>query len=340
MAQLSDNAPEVTGSVIPNAQEAKTMRHLIENKGLLDTKGKLYAGTGDTTSTGAPVTAAVDPEGAADGAVLVKDSTQNAGWKVGLLESGSLAEGAVGTEQIAGLAVTTEKIAEGAVGTEQINVEDLHKKFATLDYSATGYLDNHFNNQNYFNKPPIISVGGVTGKFLQTQKTGNGKAVDFYCPGIFADGGDIAYTFPNKSGNVVLEEQLTGTGATVTVKNAANAANTGFTNVSPTTYGNDGLEYTYKLCEVEADGCVFYLRIGGRGSEMRSSSALVLTDGVVPGSSAMVLSQMVVYSVETYFLEDQSPKLRVRKKTYKLSDGVYVLNSNIVITNFNYRIIG
>ena len=82
MAQLSDKAPEVTGSVIPDVQEAKTMRHLIENKGLLDTKGKLYAGTGDTTSTGAPVTAAVDPEGAADGAVLVKDSTQNAGWKV------------------------------------------------------------------------------------------------------------------------------------------------------------------------------------------------------------------------------------------------------------------
>ena len=82
MAQLSDNAPEVAGSVIPDVQEAKTMRHLIENKGLLDTKGKLYAGTGDTTSTGAPVTAAVDPEGAADGAVLVKDSTQNAGWKV------------------------------------------------------------------------------------------------------------------------------------------------------------------------------------------------------------------------------------------------------------------
>lgn len=82
MAQLSDSAPEVTGSVIPNAQEAKTMRHLIENKGLLDAKGKLYAGTGDTTSTGAPVTAAVDPGNAADGAVLVKDSTQNAGWKV------------------------------------------------------------------------------------------------------------------------------------------------------------------------------------------------------------------------------------------------------------------
>lgn len=82
MAQLSDNAPEVTGSVIPDVQEAKTMRHLIENKGLLDTKGKLYAGTGDTTSTGAPVTAAVDPGNVADGAVLVKDSAQNAGWKV------------------------------------------------------------------------------------------------------------------------------------------------------------------------------------------------------------------------------------------------------------------
>lgn len=143
MAQLSDNAPEVTGSVIPDVQEAKTMRHLIENKGLLDTKGKLYAGTGDTTSTGAPVTAAVDPEGAADGAVLVKDSTQNAGWKVGLLESGSLADGAVGTEQIAGLAVTTEKIAPGAVGFGQLNEGDLGK-IARLD------RDNTFRSGNTF----------------------------------------------------------------------------------------------------------------------------------------------------------------------------------------------
>lgn len=133
MAQLSDDALEATKSVIPNAQEAKTMRHLIENKGLLDTKGKLYAGTGDTTSTGAPVTAAIDPEGAADGAVLVKDSTQRAGWKVGLLESDSLADGAV----------TTGKIADGAVGFGQLSEGDL-AKIARLD------RDNAFRSGNTF----------------------------------------------------------------------------------------------------------------------------------------------------------------------------------------------
>ena len=82
MPQLEDENEKVTNSVIPNGTEAKVMRNLIENKGLLNGKGKLYAGTDDTTSTGAPVTTAIDPSGADDGSVLIKDSTQTGGWKV------------------------------------------------------------------------------------------------------------------------------------------------------------------------------------------------------------------------------------------------------------------
>ena len=82
MPQLGDENEKVTNSVIPNGTEAKVMRNLIENKGLLNGKGKLYAGTADTTSTGAPVTTAIDPSGADDGSVLIKDSTQTGGWKV------------------------------------------------------------------------------------------------------------------------------------------------------------------------------------------------------------------------------------------------------------------
>lgn len=344
MAQLSDEALKTTKSVIPNAQEAKTMRHLIENKGLLDTKGKLYAGTGDTTSTGAPVTAAIDPKGAADGAVLVKDSTQSTGWKVGLLESGSLTDGAVGTKQIADSAVTTEKIADGAVGTKQTNVEDLHRRFATLDYSADGSLNNRFNNYNYFNNPPIISVGIATStKFLETEKRGSAKAVSFYCPGTGASGGDITYTFPNKTGNVVLEEQLTGAGATVTVKNATNAANTGFTNVSPTTYNNDELAYAYKLCEVEIDGYILYLRLGNPGQKLSSAPAIAFTDGMIADSTnnqVYALKSFIAYTLESDFADDQSPRLLVRKKAYKLNNGVWVLDSNTTTSIFNYRLIG
>lgn len=100
MPQLGDENEKVTNSVIPNGTEAKVMRNLIENKGLLNGKGKLYAGTADTTSTGAPVTTAIDPSGADDGSVLIKDSTQTGGWKVDK----------VGKDNIKDAAITPEKL--------------------------------------------------------------------------------------------------------------------------------------------------------------------------------------------------------------------------------------
>ena len=100
MSQLGDENEKVTNSVIPNGTEAKVMRNLIENKGLLNGKGKLYAGTADTTSTGAPVTTAIDPSGADDGSVLIKVSTQTGGWKVDK----------VGKDNIKDAAITPEKL--------------------------------------------------------------------------------------------------------------------------------------------------------------------------------------------------------------------------------------
>lgn len=109
MPQLEDENEKVTNSVIPNGTEAKVMRNLIENKGLLNGKGKLYAGTDDTTSTGAPVTTAIDPSGADDGSVLIKDSTKDGGWTVGQVTTASIADRAVETVNIAAGAVTNEK---------------------------------------------------------------------------------------------------------------------------------------------------------------------------------------------------------------------------------------
>lgn len=109
MPQLEDRNEKVTNSVIPNGTEAKVMRNLIENKGLLNGKGKLYAGTDDTTSTGAPVTTAIDPSGAVDGSVLIKDSTKDGGWTVGQVTTASIAARAVETVNIAAGAVTNEK---------------------------------------------------------------------------------------------------------------------------------------------------------------------------------------------------------------------------------------
>lgn len=99
MSQLEDGNEKITNSVISNQLEAKTMRNLIENKGLLNGKGKLYAGTDDTTSTGAPVTTAIDPSDAVDGLVLIKDFTEDGGWKVGQVTTVGISAGAVTSEQ-------------------------------------------------------------------------------------------------------------------------------------------------------------------------------------------------------------------------------------------------
>lgn len=100
MAQLEDENQKVTNSVIPNQTEAKAMRNLIENKGLLNGKGKLYAGTDDTTSTGAPVTTAIDPSNAADGSVLIKDSSQAGGWKVDKVSKDNIKDAAITPEKL------------------------------------------------------------------------------------------------------------------------------------------------------------------------------------------------------------------------------------------------
>lgn len=134
MAQLEDGNEKVTNSVIPNGTEAKVMRNLIENKGLLNGKGKLYAGTDDTTSTGAPVTTAIDPSGAVDGSVLIKDSTKDGGWTVGQVTSANIAAGAV----------TSANIAAGAVTSEQTHFED----------KITIYPSNPTNGP----KPTVISL--------------------------------------------------------------------------------------------------------------------------------------------------------------------------------------
>lgn len=100
MPQLENENEKVTNSVIPNGTEAKVMRNLIENKGLLNGKGKLYAGTDDTTSTGAPVTTAIDPKNASEGSVLIKDSSQAGGWKVDRIGKDNIKDAAITPEKL------------------------------------------------------------------------------------------------------------------------------------------------------------------------------------------------------------------------------------------------
>lgn len=125
MPQLEDENEKVTNSVIPNGTEAKVMRNLIENKGLLNGKGKLYAGTDDTTSTGAPVTTAIDPKNASEGSVLIKDSSQAGGWKVDK----------VGKDNIKDAAITPEKL-------------DPTKEYTVKNITANGNVIIQFERDN------------------------------------------------------------------------------------------------------------------------------------------------------------------------------------------------
>ena len=112
MPQLEDGNEKVTNSVIPNGTEAKVMRNLIENKGLLNGKGKLYAGTDDTTSTGAPVTTAINPSGVDDGSVLIKDFTKDGGWKVDKIGNDNITNGAITGDKLTNGTITGDKLAE------------------------------------------------------------------------------------------------------------------------------------------------------------------------------------------------------------------------------------
>lgn len=134
MPQLEDGNEKVTNSVIPNGTEAKVMRNLIENKGLLKGKGKLYAGTDDTTSTGAPVTTAIDPSGASDGSVLIKKSTEDGGWTVDKINADNLYDNAVTTQKIQDGQVIAAKLGSDIVNTTSKSANGIT---VTLQQNAT-----------------------------------------------------------------------------------------------------------------------------------------------------------------------------------------------------------
>ena len=200
MPQLGDENEKVTNSVIPNGTEAKVMRNLIENKGLLNGKGKLYAGTADTTSTGAPVTTAIDPSGADDDSVLIKDSSQAGGWKVDK----------VGKDNIKDAAITPEKLQ----ATGDFNAHSFSSKDDNIKYHADYRAD-----RIIFNSTAKDSDGQVT----LVPSIAVGQTVMLGLP---SEDGTLVTAEEIESGEIVAKIAQNATNAT----NATNAKNTDFTN--------------------------------------------------------------------------------------------------------------
>lgn len=83
------------GVTIDSGLEASVMRHKMESKDTLATKGALYVGTG-TKQDSFTVTKSIAPNGSSDdGKVLVADSNETVGWKITKITADNLEGGRV-----------------------------------------------------------------------------------------------------------------------------------------------------------------------------------------------------------------------------------------------------
>ena len=83
------------GVTIDSGLEASVMRHKMESKDTLATKGALYVGTG-TKQDSFTVTKSIAPNGSSDnGKVLVADASEGVGWKVAKITADNLEGGRV-----------------------------------------------------------------------------------------------------------------------------------------------------------------------------------------------------------------------------------------------------
>lgn len=90
------------GVTIDKGLEASVMRHKMESKDTLATRGALYVGTG-TKKDSFTVTKSIAPNGASDnGKVLVADSASEVGWSVDICPKATTATTATTAEKAAG----------------------------------------------------------------------------------------------------------------------------------------------------------------------------------------------------------------------------------------------
>ena len=82
------------GVTIDKGLEASVMRHKMESKDTLATKGALYVGTG-TKKDSFTVTKSIAPEASDNDKVLVADASEGVGWKVAKITADNLEGGRV-----------------------------------------------------------------------------------------------------------------------------------------------------------------------------------------------------------------------------------------------------
>ena len=287
MPQLEDENEKVTNSVIPNGTEAKVMRNLIENKGLLNGKGKLYAGTADTTSTGAPVTTAIDPSGADDGSVLIKDSSQAGGWKVDK----------VGKDNIKDAAITPEKL-------------DSTKEYSVKNITASGNVIIQFERDN-------VTWGGGGMQYTKNGTYGGEMQVpdrSMSVPETFATEEEIKRQI--ESGEIVAKTAQNAT-------NATNAKNTDFTNAK----WSDSVEsatLTAGLYQILISSTYTYLfHYDGRKTIANAGGDIVCLAASPTAENSTSAIEQIYITTRTPSVSNSV--LTISAKTYTISTNGFVL---------------
>lgn len=161
------------GVTIDSGLEASVMRRKMESKDTLATRGALYVGTG-TKKDSFTVTKSIAPNGASDdNKVLVADSKETVGWRIG--DTCPKAEAVttdIGTQKITDIFESDGKTAKSAT-----IAKGLQSNTAQTTNGTNWYEFNGTNECEYFgstSSPTIIKTSEARPKALVTVKNTTG----------------------------------------------------------------------------------------------------------------------------------------------------------------------
>lgn len=155
------------GVTIDSGLEASVMRHKMESKDTLATKGALYVGTG-TKKDSFTVTKSIAPNGSSDnGKVLVADSNETVGWTISdTCPKAKAVTTDIGTQKITDIFESDGKTAKSATIAKGLQSNTAQTTNGTNWYEFNG-TNEYFGSTN---SPTIIKTSEARPKALVTVK--------------------------------------------------------------------------------------------------------------------------------------------------------------------------
>lgn len=159
------------GVTIDSGLEASVMRHKMESKDTLATKGALYVGTG-TKQDSFTVTKSIAPNGSSDnGKVLVADSNETVGWTISdTCPKAKAVTTDIGTQKITDIFESDGKTAKSATIAKGLQSNTAQTTNGTNWYEFNDKKE-YFGSTNY---PTIIKTSEARPKAFVTVKNTTG----------------------------------------------------------------------------------------------------------------------------------------------------------------------